>query len=192
MSKIRTFIAVDVSQTALARAQDLIERLRAGGADVKWVESGNMHLTLKFLGDVPDAQTADVCRAVAKAAEQISPFEIALRGAGAFPHPGRPRTVWLGVDRGAEELASLHKAIEKALAKRGFPKEGRRFHPHLTLGRVRRGGTPQRELGRLIRENEAFDGGSADIDEVVVFASFLDKSGPTYQPLGRARLGENP
>jgi len=192
MNKIRTFIAVEVSEVVLARAQELIGRLRPGDTNVKWVEPHNIHLTLKFLGDVPDAQTADVCRAVAKAAEQLSPFEIALRGAGAFPHVGRPRTVWMGVDRGADELASLHKAIEKDLAKLGFPKEGRRFHPHLTLGRVRRGGAPQRELGGLIRDNEEFDGGAADINELVVFASFLDKSGPTYQALGRARLGENP
>jgi 2'-5' RNA ligase len=192
MNKIRTFIAVDFSEAALARAPELIQCLQPGGSDVKWVASHNMHLTLKFLGDVPEAQTADVCHAVAKAAEQVSPFEIALRGAGAFPHAGRPRTVWIGVDRGADELASLHKAVEKALARLGFPKEGRRFHPHLTLGRVRRGGAPQRELGRLIRENEEFDGGSADVDELVVFASFLDKSGPTYQALGRARLGQSP
>lgn len=192
MNKIRTFIAVEVSQAARARAQDLIERLRPGDVNVKWVESHNMHMTLKFLGDVPDAQTADVCRAVGEAAEQVSPFEFALRGAGAFPHPGRPRTLWMGVDRGVDELTSLHRAIDKALAKLGFPREGRRFHPHLTLGRVRRGGPPQRVLGRLIRENEEFEGSSANVDEVIVFASFLDKSGPTYQALGRARLGQNP
>jgi len=95
----------------------------------------------------------------------------------------------MGVDRGADPLASLHTAIEKALAKLGFRKEARRFHPHLTLGRVRQGGSAQRDLGRLINDNGQFDGGVSNINEVLVFASFLDKDGPTYNVLGRARLG---
>ncbi|MBC8875881.1 MAG: RNA 2',3'-cyclic phosphodiesterase [Planctomycetes bacterium] len=189
MNTIRTFIAVDVGDAVRRRAADLVERLRVGGGDVKWVDPHNMHLTLKFLGDVPDPQTADICRAVAEAAGKSPMFEIGLRGAGAFPHAGRPRTVWMGVDRGADLLASLHTAIEKALAKLGFRKEARRFHPHLTLGRVRRGGSAQRDLGRLINDNGQFDGGVANINEVLVFASFLDKEGPTYNVLGRARLG---
>lgn len=189
MNTIRTFIAVDVADAVRQRAADLVVRLQVGGANVKWVDTHNMHLTLKFLGDIPDRQTADVCRAVTEAAREHSPFNITLRGAGAFPNASRPRTIWMGVAHGAAELESLQKSIEKALAKLGYPKEARRFHPHLTLGRVRRGGAAVRDLGRLIRDNEQFDGGSADIDKVLVFASFLDKTGPTYNVLGRAPLG---
>lgn len=190
MNTIRTFIAVDVADAVRERAADLVRRLQMGGANVKWVDTHNMHLTLKFLGDIPDRETADVCRAVTEAAREHPPFNIALRGAGAFPNATRPRTVWMGVDRGVKELESLQKSIEEALAKLGYPKEARRFHPHLTLGRVRRGGAAVRELGRLIRDNEQFDGGSADIDKVLVFASFLDKTGPSYNVLGRAQLGQ--
>jgi len=189
MNTIRTFIAVDVTDAVRERAADLVRRLQAAGANVKWVDTHNMHLTLKFLGDIPDRETADVCRAVAEATSGHPPFNIGLRGAGAFPNASRPRIVWLGVDRGVAELESLQKSIERALAKLGYPKEARRFHPHLTRGRVRRGGAAVRDLGRLIRDNEQFDGGSAGIDKVLVFASFLDKEGPTYNVLGRAPLG---
>jgi len=188
MSTIRTFIAVEVSDEVRRLAGRLVERLARSQADVKWVEAHNLHLTLKFLGDVPDARTAEVCQAVAEVSRQIPGFVISLCGAGAFPNAGRPRTIWMGVDRGREQLAELHRGIDAALAKLGFPADGRRFHPHLTLGRVRRGGPAMRELGRLIQENERFDGATTEVVTVTVFASFLDKSGPTYQVLGRAEL----
>jgi len=189
MNTIRTFIAIDVGDDVRDRAADLARRLQVAGADVKWVDTDNMHLTLKFLGDIPDRETAEVCRAVSEAAQAHSPFNISLRGAGAFPNAARPRTVWMGVERGVAELESFQTGIEKALAKLGYRKEARRFHPHLTLGRVRRGGAAVRDLGRLIRDNEQFDGASASINKVLVFASFLDKTGPTYNVLGRAPLG---
>jgi 2'-5' RNA ligase len=184
----RTFVAVNISPAVRERVVALIDRLRAVPADVKWVEPGNMHLTLKFLGDVRDPDLPDVCRAVSEAVQGVAPFEITCRGAGAFPDAGRPRTIWLGVDQGHDELADLQAVIDETLKNIGFPKEGRAFHPHLTLGRLRSSGPAVRDLGRLIRDHDDFDGGVAVIDEVVVYASYLDREGPTYQPLGRTAL----
>jgi RNA 2',3'-cyclic 3'-phosphodiesterase len=187
--RIRTFIAVELSPAVVARAVSLVELLRPAGTDVKWVESQNMHLTLKFLGDVREEDTVDVCRVVTKTAAEFEPFEIALGGAGAFPNSRRPRTLWIGVEQGVKELTNLQTAVERALAKRGFPKEGRAFHPHLTIGRVREGGPAMAELGQLIDGQAEFAAGASTVRELVVFASYLSKTGPTYEPLARAPLG---
>ncbi len=189
MDKIRTFIAVDVSPAVLRRGADLIERLRTSDAPVKWVDSSKMHLTLKFLGDVREADLPGVYRGVAQAAAQREAFEISLAGAGAFPDLGRPRTVWIGVDRGADTLGHLQAAVDKSLKKIGFPKERRRFHPHLTLGRIRQSGIATRRLADQIRDLEQFDAGTTTISDVVVYASHLAKTGPTYEVLSRAPLG---
>ena len=189
MKKIRTFVAVELSAAVRGRAADLIERLRRCDAKVKWVDTANMHLTLKFLGDVPESEIAAVCRVVTEAAGPFVPFDITAVGAGAFPDARRPRTLWIGIDRGAEELCRLQKSVDRALRKLGFPKEGRQFHPHLTIGRLRQGGDSASRLGDLVRDLENFDAAGATINQVTVFASYLSKTGPTYEALGRARLG---
>ena len=86
----------------MTRAGDLIDKLRVASAQVNWVKTQQMHLTLKFLGDVPDTETPDICRVVAGVARQFEPFEITLRGAGAFPTNEHPRTIWIGIEDGAE------------------------------------------------------------------------------------------
>jgi 2'-5' RNA ligase len=192
MRSVRTFIAVELSGTVIARAQEAIKLLKGSGAEVGWVDRGQMHLTLKFLGNVPETETPDVCRVVAEAAAGVEPFEIVFKGLGAFPRASEPRTIWMGIDQGQAELAELHEAIEESLKKEmGFGKENRRFHPHLTLGRLRKESDPARnELSRLIQENEAYDGDLTIVEEVVTFASTLSRQGPAHEPMGHASLAE--
>ncbi|MGA2066449.1 MAG: RNA 2',3'-cyclic phosphodiesterase [Thermoguttaceae bacterium] len=197
-SSIRTFVAVETGEAVRRRAAELMDALRAGPlgtapADVKWVERQNLHITLKFLGDVAEPDLPGVCEAVRQAAAGLPPFDLEIRAAGAFPHPGRPRTLWLGAGDGGEAMAALAAAIEKALHKLGYPKEGRRFETHLTIGRVRGGSAPAlAELGRLLRQHAAFDAGRFHVAEVVTFASHLGPKGPTYDALSRAPLGGGP
>ncbi len=187
--KIRTFIAVELSPAVRAEAVRLVELLRPAGGDAKWVEPQNMHLTLKFLGDVREEAIADVCRVVTKAAADCQPFNIVIGSAGAFPDLRRPRTLWIGVTQGQQELFRLQTAVERALAKRGFPKENRDFLPHLTIGRIRESGPAMGDLGSLIQTHADFAAGSSVVRELVVFASHLGALGPTYEPLARAPLG---
>src|SRR6185436_14027923 len=112
---IRTFIAVEMSPRLLGRAGDLIDKLRVAAAEVNWVHPQQMHLTLKFLGDVRDTETPDICRVVNQVAASFEPFEITCRGAGAFPSLEQPRTLWIGIEDGADELMALAAAIEDAL-----------------------------------------------------------------------------
>ncbi len=185
---VRTFVAVEIDAAVRSRAEKLIERLAGSPADVKWVEAHNLHLTLKFLGDVPSGETPRVCDAVARGAAKVEPFELEVCGAGAFPSAGRPRTLWLGSGDGEQGMIELHGHVETPLAKLGYRKEHRRFHPHLTLGRVRRSGPGVAELGELVKQNADFPAGRLTVREVVVFTSQLTRTGPTYEALSHAKL----
>jgi 2'-5' RNA ligase len=186
---VRTFVAVEIDAATRQRVEQLVEELSALPADVKWVEAHNLHLTLKFLGEVATQEIPQVCEAVRQGAIQVEPFELEVRGAGAFPNTRRPRTLWLGVGTGQQEMVTLLGQIEEPLRKLGFRPEHRRYDPHLTIGRVRRGGPTLAQLGRLIEQHADFDAGRAKVSEVVLFASHLDSTGPTYEALSRAKLG---
>ncbi len=186
---LRTFVAVEIDSPIRARAAELIESLRGSAADVKWVETHNLHLTLKFLGDVHERDLVDVCRAVQKGAAEVNPFDLEVRGAGAFPHAARPRTVWIGAGAGAEQMIGLHDAVEAALADLGYRKEHRQFQTHLTIGRVRGSGPGIAELGKLIQQHAEFLVGRMTVGKVTVFSSELTSSGPVYETIATARLG---
>jgi 2'-5' RNA ligase len=188
---LRTFVAVEASAAVRRRAAELIEGLASSGAGVKWVEPGGLHLTLKFLGDVGTGDVAGVCQAVNQAAAECPAFELEIRGVGAFPSPRRPRTIWLGTTQGREALAELARRIDKALEKLGYPREGRPFQGHLTIGRVRHGGPEMAELERRLRELDHAEVGRMTVEEVVVFSSDLRPTGPVYTPLGRTALAKS-
>jgi 2'-5' RNA ligase len=185
---VRTFVAVEIPPEVKNRASQLIGRLQAAPAKVKWVDPRHMHWTLKFLGDVDMLEIPDVCQAVARAVEPLAPFDVEAQGAGAFPDIRRPRTLWVGTGTGSEQMIELHDAIEAELAKLGYRAENRRFRPHLTIGRVRNSPEGIEELGRLVQENADFESGLSTVYEVVVFSSELGRDGPTHEPLSHAEL----
>jgi RNA 2',3'-cyclic 3'-phosphodiesterase len=185
---LRTFVAVEITGPIRARATALISALASTTADVKWVEPHHLHLTLKFLGDVHQREIVDVCRAVSRGAAEVEPFDLEIRGAGAFPNSIRPRTVWLGAGEGAEAMVVLHDRIEDALAKLGFRKEHRRFQTHLTIGRVRGGGPGIIELGKLLQQHADDPIGQMTVQQATVFCSTLTADGPIYERLGTAPL----
>lgn len=191
MPRLRTFIAVEMSPSVIGRVGDLIDKLRIAPAEVNWVRPQQMHLTLKFLGDVPDTETPDVCRVVNEVAAEFEPFEVTCRGTGAFPNLRDPRTLWIAIEDGADELKRLAALLDDRLSSElGYARESRAFHPHLTVGRVKRelpGGDG--ELAKLLQKHEHFDADLVVVDELVTFASFLSRQGPTHDALGRSPLG---
>lgn len=188
MQTIRTFIAVETDESIRQAASRLIDRLRTAGADVKWVAACNMHLTLKFLGDVPEKDIPQVGRTVELAVAETPAFELEIRGLGAFPHPGRPQTIWLGTGSGGPELAALADQVERALEPLGFARERRPFHGHLTLGRLRRPSPAIKALSRMIQDQAAIEIGRTAVRELIVFSSQLAPSGPVYHPLQHIHL----
>jgi 2'-5' RNA ligase len=187
MAKTRTFIAVEAVDGVHAQAQAAIERLRPTATNVKWVEPENLHWTLQFLGDLKDEELAEVCRRVQKVVAAVEPFSLTAASVGAFPKPDRPRVLWLGAGEGSKEFVELAAAIEQNLANMGFRGENRQFVPHLTLGRVGPGGTA--ELVEALGGLNEFAPGQMFVDEVVVFASEPQRSGPKYVPLAHLKLG---
>jgi len=188
MVRIRTFIAVETSPAVRRRAADLQTKLRESQVNATWTDPENMHVTLQFLGDVDDTLIPEVCKRVEAVVTPFAPFFVDFSKAGAFPAIDRPRTVWIGVDQGTQELVDLQFAIQESLVEMRFPRERRTFRPHLTLARVREGGRRQSRLAELLAHYRDFKAESCDVAEVLIFGSFLDRSGPTYQVMGRASL----
>jgi 2'-5' RNA ligase len=189
MPRTRTFIGVDVGDDIRTRAAALQADLAGSGADVKWVEPPNLHVTLLFLGEVDDRELVDVCRAVTAAARRESPFPLRVAGVGAFPTPRRPKILWGGVTDGADNLARLHAAIEAPLLDAGtYRREDRAYTPHLTLGRAK-SDEDGNLLAPLLPKLLAWDGGQTMIDEVLVYSSELRRDGPEYTVVARAPLG---
>jgi len=185
---LRTFVALEISDAVRQRTLQLIEQLRRAQVEVKWVEAENLHLTLKFLGDVDPLELPEVCRAVEKAAVGEAPFRMQLRGAGAFPSLDRPRILWLGVGVGNEQVSELFERIDQTLAEAGFAPESRKFHPHMTLGRIRRAFKGVSDLADLLRRRHDFEAGTCDVTQAVVFVSQLGRGGPRYEAVARLPL----
>ncbi|HOM16502.1 MAG TPA: RNA 2',3'-cyclic phosphodiesterase [Thermoguttaceae bacterium] len=188
MNTIRTFIAVESSPEVREAAGRLVQQWERLSRDVKWVEPENMHLTLKFLGDVDSEQIPSVTEAVRKAAAECRPFELEIRGTGAFPSLRRPNVFWLGVGQGAELLGILAQKVERTLEPLGFRPEDRPFHGHLTLGRVRRGGGQLAALLERLRKEQDFQAGWVSVRQITLFSSQLTPQGPIYTPLDHAPL----
>lgn len=189
MKTTRTFVAVAVPDPVAAKLSRLQQRLAADVSGVRWTQSMPFHVTLAFVGDVEETRLIDVCRAVGRAASAIPPFSARIEGLGAFPRPAQPRTLWLGVGGDdARVLEALHVAVARELSSLGYPPEERPFQPHITIGRLQRGGRPGTDLTPVVDHFRTWSPGSFRVTEVVTFASTLDPDGPVYTPMARARL----
>ena len=182
MDEIRSFIAIEVPRELKSGLEDVQRELRRTEADVKWVRPEAIHLTLKFLGSVRQEDVEIICRAVAPVIALWAPFEIGIQGMGGFPSLRTPRVVWVGVDRGKENLASLQQQVENKIAELSFPPENRPFSPHLTLGRVRsfRG---RENLAQAVESRKGLEFGIFQAREVILFRSELKPSGAVYTRL---------
>ena len=184
---IRTFVAVDVNpETRAALSRDLAT-LRNAFPGVKWSNPDNLHLTLKFLGDVRESDLDELFSALDEAVSGFEPFVIEVGGVGAFPHWRAPRIVWAGCRDGADEAARLGLAVDKACADLGYEPERRTFQPHLTLGRVK---FPADASGLRVAVDALgdCDYGFIDVDAICVYMSELRRAGPVYSPMYTVEL----
>jgi 2'-5' RNA ligase len=186
---VRSFIAIHVSEKARRKMAAFANGLFAGVRGVKAVEEQNIHLTLKFLGDIKMEKTGAVCDCLEEAAEGIEPFTMEIRGVGAFPRPARPGVVWAGAHEPSGNLLNLHRNIENALAKLGFKKEKKEFTPHLTIGRIRKQ-EAGRGLADAIIAAKDLSFGEKKVSDFTLMMSELSAKGPTYTTLGTVRLGK--
>ncbi|MEN3340576.1 MAG: 2,3-cyclic 3-phosphodiesterase [Acidobacteriota bacterium] len=188
---MRLFVGVEIDDVVRRRAAaiaDAAGKLLSDDLVVRWIAPENLHITLWFLGEVPDPRAASVLTALARPFD-IPPFPLALGGIGAFPSSGLPRVVWLGVRDGDAGLAALHREIGARLEPLGFAAEPRPFAAHLTLGRVKgaRPGTAPRAVRERWRELAA-DAGECAVAAVTVFRSRLSPRGAVHEALLRVPL----
>ena len=180
---MRVFVAVfpplEVRKTALSGA---LEAVRRSDDKVGWVRPENVHLTLKFLGDIREEALNDLCAALEETCRHHTPFDVGLTGLGAFPSARRARILWAGVGAGSERLCSLATDVDAAFAPLGFEREGRPYVPHLTLGRVR-GRPASFELSRA-SVNLSFCARRAELVE-----STLTEEGAVYRTVEAFALG---
>lgn len=191
---MRLFIAVEIDRAVREAAVDIADRVRrcieAGGrrlapAGATWVKADNLHLTLRFLGEVDDALAEGVREAIA-APFGGEPFDLELAGLGLFPPSGRPRVLWIGATEGGPRLVQLAGEVESRMEALGFEREARPFRGHLTLARFRE---PAAVEVRREAETENATAGRSKVHEVVLFQSRLSPKGPTYTALARGRIG---
>ena len=181
---IRAFIAVELPEALRQEVAAVQSDLEKSDADVKWVEPANLHLTLKFPGDIEEMKAVALQEALGSAVRGVAAFSIELEGLGAFPRLEHPRVLWVGIRSGHEQLIELASRVEKICAELGFPKEERSFSPHLTIGRVRSGNG----LSSLIKKMESISfraSAPAPIDHLTLFQSTLSPTGPIYTPLAQ-------
>ena len=186
-NRIRTFIAVSLSPSILMSIGKLIRTLQPNIEEVRWVEPKNLHVTLKFLGDVPLNDLPQLIRAVTQSTSQTYSFDLAFQGLGVFPSRETPKTIWIGCQEGSEELSQLAKTIDEGLLTLGFPKEARRFSPHLTIGRVKKQ-AQESSLKQILDEHRNRPFGSCGVSDVQIFSSELTRHGPLYDELASISL----
>lgn len=176
---MRAFIAVNPGPEVQTRLHDALGAVRDLSLPVRWVPPENIHVTLKFLGDVPDDRAPELASETEGAVTGFEPFEVLATGFGAFPSLARPRVLWVGIDDGTT-LTRLQAEVERAMARLGFEPEDRDFHPHLTVGRTRRkpSGSSLKRLGETVERLDLSE--SFRVESVDLMRSELRPDGARY------------
>lgn len=190
MGLLRAFIAVEIPLGIRQAIYNATARLQKGiGSLVRWVPLENMHLTLKFLGDVSASNVDMLTQMMAAEADLFHCFEIRLNGLGSFPNLKRPRVIYIGIQAPAE-LEALQRGIESASRRLGYESEERGFSPHLTIGRVKQtvSSAEQQTIRHMLEETKIDLLGTARVDSVHLYKSDLRPAGSVYTRLSSAPL----
>lgn len=179
---MRCFIAIPLPDEIHHQLSKIQLELKETGADAKWVEAGNVHLTLKFLGDVQESKIKTISQKLKKIANKHTLFETCIGKLRAFPTLSNSRVVWIGLNKNEKKINNLQKEIEESLQSLGFEKEMRPFHPHLTLGRVR----SKKNIQNLVEKIKTLplpQFKPITIDKIILFQSILKPQGAEYTAL---------
>ena len=190
MEQIRAFIAIELPEELKSKLAALRNRLSPDAPPgVKWVNPNSIHLTFKFLGNIPPDTTGAITEAIGESAEGIKPFILSTKELGTFPNPKRAQVAWVGLNGETDSLQTLQKRLEVSLVPLGFTPESRPFNPHLTLARLDNRISPaeRQKFGeRLI--NTAFDPSDIKVDAINLMKSQLSRTGAVYSRISSVRL----
>jgi 2'-5' RNA ligase len=178
---IRSFLAFDIEDnTVLNRFTATQNQLVQTGADLKLVEPQNIHITVRFLGNITPATAEKIFDEMKQI--QFTPFTVQIKGLGAFPNPNYPRVVWAGITTGADQLKNVFTQLEPQLRGLGFTPDSKGFSPHLTIARVRSGRNKQ-QLAKFLTENANYEFGAVNAKCLRLKKSDLTPRGPVYSTL---------
>ena len=189
MEQWRVFCAIELSGAVRSSIQKHVDHLRAAApeAQASWSRIENIHLTIKFFGNVSQDRIPLISTAASRTASSFHPFPISISKAGVFPRTSQPRVVWIGIDDQMGSLSELQQRFELECSTNGFEKDARSFKPHLTIARLRKP-AGARELAEA-NQQLGFESESLLVEELVVFRSELSSKGSKYTALSRHRLG---
>jgi len=185
---LRCFISIELPEELKKIIYMHIERLKATGADVKWVPQENLHLTLKFLGSTREELLKDINERLTALAEMHDRFSIHLSGSGVFPNMKHPRVIWFGM-HDSDEVIKLQHEIDESMAELGFERDDKKFTPHLTIGRVR---SPKNKdaLMREIATLKEVDFGKIDVNNITLMRSELKPHGAEHFKINEVPIGK--
>jgi len=182
------FCAFELPEVLRSRIQEHAGKVRDAVPETaaSWSRAENIHLTVKFFGNVDLKHVAKISATAERVCKEFSPIQIEVGKTGVFPRPSRPQVLWVGVDDPSRALSKLQQSLEEEFAREGFAKEDRAFHPHLTIARIRK----PHNAARLAQTHLELNFSTVDITltELILFRSELSSKGSKYTPLSRHRL----
>jgi len=184
---IRTFIALELSDGAKQELVRLEETFKQADADVKWVAPESIHLTLKFLGSIPEEKVPDITACLKKIISDKTSFDVVLGVVGVFPGWDRAKVLWAGISDGAEHVKDIADEVSAAMESEGFEKETRDFRPHVTIGRIK--SAKNRDKLKKIVESTKVNPVSSRISSIILFRSDLSKTGAVHTPIAVCEFG---
>lgn len=183
----RSFIAIEANEEVRNSLNEVQKELEQTGADLKLVRSENIHMTLRFLGDISEDRVG-LFEDVINKASKTDPFQIRVKGLGVFPDPGFIRVVWAGVSEGSEKVTSLRREVDQELDKINHPPDDKEFTPHFTIARVK-SGKAKSEINSIVEDKSDEEWGIVKVDRIELKESELTPKGPIYTTLEKAELG---
>ncbi len=181
---MRTFLAAEVPKHVRKKIDNFTQEERKKDLPIKWVSFENLHITLKFLGEIDEKKMEQIVPVIAEISKHHAPFKVRLEGLGCFPGPRNPRVLWVGVTEGAETLGRLACELEEGLSQFDFRKE-KRFHAHLTIGRIKK----FCKIDDILSKSIATD--TFGVEAITLFKSTLMSEGPLYEELKKFTLGQS-
>ena len=185
---MRCFIAIELPEAVKSALSGIEEELKKSKADVRWIKPDNIHLTLKFFGNIEEKKTEKIIRIMESICNKYAPFTIEVKGTGAFPNVKSPRVLWVGIE-GNDTLKTLQEEIENRMESIGFEREDRAFTAHLTLGRFR-SSIEKEGLLKAVKLHEKDSFGSISVQSLSLIRSDLHPEGARYTKIMEVPLRE--
>lgn len=185
---LRTFIAIELPSEIQKKVGEFANSLKNPQDKITWVSTKNVHITLKFLGNIPANDIASIQNIISEVAKLYPPFETSIKGTGTFPSERSPRVIWIGTDKGKETIKNIYTELENRLASIGIPKEERGFTAHLTIGRIKYI-KDINEFAQNISKHKEDLFGNFLVDGISLVKSALTPKGSVYETLFKAKLG---